>query len=386
MRPHFHVAGFPVRVHPLFFLIAFASGWGLLDEPARLALWVGIVFVSVLLHELGHALAFRRFGCTAAIELHGMGGTTTSRQEERLTHGQSAWVSFAGPGLGFVLGGLVWALSSLTPLGQQGGLAGFAVKQLLWVNVGWGLFNLLPVQPLDGGHLLASAVRARSGYKYERVLLGIGIATAAGVLGLSIAWGQVWMGLLAMMFGVMNFEQLRRLPADEVPFQRAAATPRGRGGSRSATPEPRAASVERLLEELRSAPRASPPDGTTEARRAPAPVKAPEAAGPEGPEGPEGPHDPALVGEMLLDSGLPELAVRPLQTAFARSPAARTGHALALALLEAGRFRELESLLAGPHAPRLSDDTLALVSERAGKAGQDALASRARALRQGRLH
>lgn len=379
MRPHFHVAGFPVRVHPLFFLIAFASGWALLDEPARLALWVGIVFVSVLLHELGHALAFRRFGCTAAIELHGMGGTTTSRQEERLTHGQSAWVSFAGPGLGFALGGLVWALARLTSLGQQGGLAGLAVEQLLWVNVGWGLFNLLPMQPLDGGHLLASAVRARSGYKYERVLLGIGIATAAGVLGLSIAWGQVWMGLLAMMFGVMNFEQLRRLPAEEIPFQRAAAPPRSRDGSRSAAPEPRSASVERLLEELRSAPRASPPGGTTEARRAPAPVKEPEA------EAPEGPHDPALVGEMLLGSGLPELAVRPLQTAFAQSPAARTGHALALALLETGRFKELESLLAGPHATRLSDDTLALLSERAGKTGQDALAARARALRQGRM-
>ncbi|NPC86749.1 hypothetical protein HPC49_52270, partial [Pyxidicoccus fallax] len=227
MRPHFHVAGFPVRVHPLFFLISFASGWGLLEEPARLALWMGIVFVSVLLHELGHALAFRRFGGTAAIELHGMGGTTTGSQEERLTHGQSAWVSFAGPGMGFLLGGLVWVLSRYTPLGQQGGLAGEAVRQLLWVNVGWGLFNLLPVQPLDGGHLLASAVRARSGFRYERVLHGIGIVTAVGVLVLAVRWNMVWMGLLALMFGVMNFEQLRRLPK-EVRAPRAAAPARGR--------------------------------------------------------------------------------------------------------------------------------------------------------------
>ncbi|MBZ4417815.1 M50 family metallopeptidase [Myxococcus sp. RHSTA-1-4] len=377
MRPHFHVAGFPVRVHPLFFLISLATGWALRDEPARLALWVGIVFVSVLLHELGHALAFRRFGRTAAIELHGMGGTTTSGAEEELTHRHSAWVSFAGPGMGFLLGGLVWALSSLTPLGQQGGLAGFAARQLLWVNVGWGLFNLLPMQPLDGGHLLASMVRARSGYRYERVLHGIGIATALGVLGLSIWWGQVWMGLLAMLFGVMNLEQLLRLPR-EFRFQRAAAPPRRRRAPRRG-PEAGSVSVERLLGELRSAPRAGPPDGTAAGtHRAPASLKVPDA------DAPEGPPDPVLVGEMFLEGGLAALAVRPLQQAFAASPSARTGHALVLALLEAGRFRELESLLAGPHAARLSGDTLLLLSERAGRSGHDALASRAAALRDDR--
>jgi Zn-dependent protease len=376
MRPHFHVAGFPVRVHPLFFLIAFASGWALLKEPARLALWVGIVFVSVLLHELGHALAFRRYGCPAAIELHGMGGTTTGGDEEQLTHRQSAWVSFAGPGMGFLLGGLVWALSSFTPLGQQGGLTGYAVRQLLWVNLGWGLFNLLPMQPLDGGHLLASAVRARSGYRYERVLHGIGIATAVGVLALSVWWSMVWMGLLALMFGMMNFEQLRRLPK-EVRFQRAAAPPRRRVPPRR-EPEAGSVTVEQLMGELRSPPRAAPLGRAQEARRALAPVKAPEA------EEAEGPHDPALVGAMLLDSGLAAMAVRPLQSAFAASPSPRTGHALVLALAETRRFTELEALLSGPHAARLADDTLALLGERARAAGQSALAAHAEALRQGR--
>lgn len=336
MRPHFHVAGFPVRVHPLFFLICFASGWALLDEPARLAMWVGIVFLSVLLHELGHALAFRRYGCPAAIELHGMGGTTTGEDAERLTHRQSAWVSFAGPAMGFLLGGVVWLVSSLTPLEHQGGLVGEATRLLLWVNVGWGLFNLLPMQPLDGGHLLASAVRARRGYRYERVLHGIGIATAVGVLALSVWWRMPWMGLLALLFGVMNFEQLRRLPK-EVRFQRAAAPPRRRAS---------------LVKE---------------------------------PDLPEGPHDPALVGAMLLDSGLAALAVRPLQTAFAKSPSPATGHALVQALLAAGRLAELESLLSGRHAASLSDETLALIAEQARASDRSTLAARVGALRQERL-
>ncbi|WP_163998245.1 M50 family metallopeptidase [Pyxidicoccus caerfyrddinensis] len=375
MRPHFHVAGVPVRVHLLFFAITFASGWHLLDSPARLALWMAVVFVSVLLHELGHALAYRRYGSPASIELHGMGGTTTGHDAEQLTHRQSAWVSFAGPGMGFLLGGLVWALSRFTPLGQQGGLAGDAVRDLLWVNVGWGLFNLLPLQPLDGGHLLASAVRARSGYRYERTLLGIGIATAVGVIALAVWWRQPWMGLLALMFGVMNVEQFLRTPT-EVRFERSAALPRRRGvrAARRET-EAGAVSVEKLMKELRSAPRATPTDELPAPRRAPASLPAPEA------EEPEGPHDPALVGEMLLESGLPAMAVRPLQTAFTASPSPRTGHALVVALLDTKRFTELEALLGSPRASHLSDDTLALISERAGAAGQGTLVQRAGELR-----
>jgi stage IV sporulation protein FB len=370
MRPHFHVAGVPVRVHPLFLVTALASGWGLVQEPSRLALWVAIVFASVLLHELGHAWAFRRHGCSAFIELHGMGGTTSSREEERLTHRQSAGVSFAGPATGFALGGLVWALSRYTPLGQQGGLVGESVRQLLWVNVGWGLFNLLPMQPLDGGHVLASLVRARKGYRYERVLQGVGVATALGVLVLAVVWKQPWMGLLAVLFGVINVVELFRV--EDGPVFIRAAPPRPRA---SAKPRPSAAGPVRM--EPGPGRPGSAPGAPSEARRAPASLREQEAAEPEGP------HDPALVGAMLLESGLAAMAVRPLQTAFAASPSKDTGHHLVLALLETRRFDALGTLLAGPQASHLSDDTLALVCERAAAEGQDTLAERAGALRRG---
>ncbi len=377
MRPHFHVAGVPVRVHLLFFVTALAAGWGLVQEPALLALWGGIAFGSVLLHELGHAWAFRRYRCSAFIELHGLGGTTSSPEEERLTHRQTAWVSLAGPATGLALGGLFWALSRFTPLGQQGGLVGEVLRQLLWVNVGWGLFNLLPMQPLDGGHVLASVVRARSGYRYERVLHGVGIVTALGVLGLALWWKQPWMGLLAVLFGVLNLAQVFRLP-EEVLVQRTTP-PRPRVSARR-KPEAGAIGLEPLLNTPRSPPRAGPTGVTSEARRAPAPPREPE------PEPPEGPHDPALVGALLLEGGLAAMAVRPLQTAFAASPSPEAGHRLVLALLETRRFMELDALLAGPRASHLSDDTLALVCERAGAAGQATVAERAGALRRGRAN
>ncbi|NVJ24861.1 site-2 protease family protein [Myxococcus sp. AM011] len=370
MRPHFHVDGFPVRVHPLFFLTALATGWTSASELGSLALWVMVVFASVLLHELGHAWAYRRFGSTASISLHGMGGT--AQGTDRLTHRQSAWVSFAGPGVGFLLGGLVWGASALTPLGEQGGLVGVAVRQLLWVNIGWGLFNLLPVQPLDGGHLLASLVRARKGYRYERALHVIGIVTAVALVGLAI-WGRtVWVGLMALTFGVMNLEQLRQLPR-EVPFK-PAAPPRRSAARRASVAG--AVTLDELLG--RGPPPPAAPLTETATTEAVAPVLARRAPA-DTVEEPETPHDPAAVGQLLLDSGLAGLAVKPLQEAFSRAPSPRVGHTLVLALLETGRTAELSALLTSPRSAHLSEETLGAIEARAG--GDEALTGRVTVLR-----
>lgn len=90
------------------------------------------------------------------------------------------------------------------------------------------------------------------------------------------------------------------------------------------------------------------------------------------------------MGELLLDNGLPELAVGSLQSAFTQAPLPRTGHALVLALLHTGRLQELASLLDSSHARQLSEDTLALISEHAGAASETTLTERITALRHGR--
>ncbi|MCP3098471.1 site-2 protease family protein [Myxococcus sp. K15C18031901] len=371
MRPHFHVAGFPVRVHPLFFLTTLAAGWGFARDPALLALWMAVAFAAVLIHELGHALAFRRFGCAARIDLHGMGGTAHGEDTGRLTHLQSAWVSFSGPGAGFLVGGLVWAATRLAPPGALDGRVGQVVGMWLWVNVGWGLFNLLPFQPLDGGHLLASLVRAWRGYRYERHLHVVGIATAALVAGYSVWSGQIWLGLLALTIGVMNFEQLRRLPR---PAPVSAAAPRSVRIRRRSTAG--AVTLDELLGRAPVAP--TPPESSP----APAQAEAPQVV--QETRDLEPPHDPAVVGRLLLDSGLSTLAVRPLQEAFARAPSPGTAHALVLALLEAGRTAELAALLSGPRAAHLEEEALEAIAARARTTGERSLADRVTALRHAR--
>jgi stage IV sporulation protein FB len=69
------LVGVPIRVHPLFWILAVFVG-GFTPDPVRLLIWVAAVFVSILIHELGHALAMRRFGQPSRIVLHLMGGLT----------------------------------------------------------------------------------------------------------------------------------------------------------------------------------------------------------------------------------------------------------------------------------------------------------------------
>ena len=78
-KAHFHVLGIPVRIEPFFWIAAVLLAYNLGD--ARLILmWVAVVLVSVLVHELGHAVALKAFGQSSVIVLHGFGGLTFSQR------------------------------------------------------------------------------------------------------------------------------------------------------------------------------------------------------------------------------------------------------------------------------------------------------------------
>lgn len=383
MALRFRVAGFPVQVHPLFFLTTLATGATGGWNPARLAVWFGVVFASVLVHELGHALAFRRFGHGASISLHGLGGTATSTGGRRLTHRQDLWVSLAGPGAGFLLGGLVLVLQLATPVGQAGGLAGYAVRALLWANFGYGLFNLLPVHPLDGGHAMAALIRERGGNRFEWLVHGISLAVAIVTLVLAIVWKQFWLAAFALVLAVLNVGRFAQTWMERVYTL----------GIRAASKRMRAeyeknrasANLEGILGQARpSSPAARPPPPKPPApppvRREDPPRRPPRLER----DLPEFAPDPQFLGEWLLDNGLPELALQPLRTAFATEPSPQTGHALATALLEAGRHTEMARLLSSPGAAHLGDETLTLIATRSEAAGQLPLATRALELRQRR--
>jgi stage IV sporulation protein FB len=186
---NFQVLGFPVRVHPLFWLVGLLLGFSGGDGNAgiHLLIWFVALFVSILVHELGHALMIRRFGREAHIVLYAMGGLAIEGRPRDLASFEpySAYqprprspqeqilISAAGPGIQFVLAALIvggvyttdgrLGTYSVGPLPipvpiLEGELAKnpyvwLLIANLLQINILWPLINLLPVLPLDGGQI-----------------------------------------------------------------------------------------------------------------------------------------------------------------------------------------------------------------------------------------
>lgn len=160
----FRMLGIPVRVHPLFWAMAAILGWNLTRGSGQLLLiWVGCVFASVLVHEFGHALTARAFGAEPAVLLYTFGGLCLY-QNSRESLWRRFFVLIMGPGAGFLLMGATIAVASLafriSPLDVWNWdfppvsiNARITVIFLIEINLFWGLLNLLPVMPLDGGQI-----------------------------------------------------------------------------------------------------------------------------------------------------------------------------------------------------------------------------------------
>lgn len=233
---NFSVAGFPVRVHPLFWVIAFLLGSGS-NNLLMIPVWVVIVFVSVLIHELGHALAFRRYGQDSHILLHFSGGLTIPQPTPwgggyanvGLTPNQHIFVSLAGPFAGFLLAALTLAVGAVlggeiivtTILGiipfpivlmPYGSTLQDVFITMLWVNVFWGIINLLPVYPLDGGHVARYILIQQDPYGGLRNSLWVSIITGGilAVVGVTML-GSVYMGFLFGLLAFQSFQMLQSL-------------------------------------------------------------------------------------------------------------------------------------------------------------------------------
>jgi Zn-dependent protease len=158
MSLEFSLFGIPIRIHVWFWLMALwlwtldrGQGW------AGLLIWIAVVFQGILMHELGHALVGRVFGKRPRIELIALGGLTWWEQREAMSPGRSLLVSAAGPAVGVFVGSLALLLMDALRIPDPS-IARYAFRSVIFVNLGWGLLNLLPVIPLDGGNIVASVM------------------------------------------------------------------------------------------------------------------------------------------------------------------------------------------------------------------------------------
>ncbi|MCI0572115.1 MAG: M50 family metallopeptidase [Myxococcaceae bacterium] len=192
----------PVLVEPSFWLVTALLGYRP-GRPAKYLLaWVLVCFVSVLLHELGHATAARAFGSDTAIRLYSFGGLTFHRT---LGRWQEVLVSLAGPFAGFLFGGVMWFLFRHSP--PEGHFGQTLAVNLMWVNFGWGLINLMPVPPLDGGHVLLGLL----GPRRRKLGYVLGMVAAGAVVALAWKLGQPFM---AVMFALLGFQSFQAYQAE----------------------------------------------------------------------------------------------------------------------------------------------------------------------------
>jgi Zn-dependent protease len=235
--PSFRLFGIPVTIHPSFLLIAALLGLsgGSLE---LIVAWVVVVFVSILIHELGHALTARSYGAEVAIELNGIGGLTSwSVPGKELSPGRRALIAAAGSGVGLLFGGMVFLIDRFT--GPYDGVAEFVVYYLIRVNVLWGLLNWLPIRPLDGGHLFTSLLQKVIPTKANLIANVVFFITAAAALAFAL-WRQlIFLALLAgwLLMGELTRGRQRRPPASipQMTFDSPPAEPEPEAGPEPAT-------------------------------------------------------------------------------------------------------------------------------------------------------
>jgi len=224
----FSLFGFPVRVEWSFFLIVLFFG----AVDVRWALvWMAVLFPSILVHELGHAFAARRLGAEPDVIIYAFGGLTTYVPTAPPTRAQAIGVSLAGPLAGFALGlgAVVCAVVldaglSTDDLSRGEGLARI-LALAVWINLAWGALNLLPVLPLDGGHVMQELL---PGEAADRPVRAAVVSVVVAALTAAAFW-QIeyrFAAFLMVVFGVQSLSVLvasRRHRAHHATAQAAEA-------------------------------------------------------------------------------------------------------------------------------------------------------------------
>lgn len=248
----FSLLGFPIRICWSFWLAGVVFGFSLVKSIdlafgvasigmlPLLILWLLCLLVSIVIHEMGHALAFRRNGLNSKIVLYHFGGMaiptdsfSAGGMRGQIGPKEDMWIALAGPlaqiaSAVVVLGAVKAAGYRLTVLTMMPGpfykipgvLDGKELAQesvglfalvvfYVFPSVLWALLNLVPVWPLDGGRISASIIQLRGGDMRQALIVSV---IASGLMCLyGFSRELHYMGLLFLVLGVTNFQALQQV-------------------------------------------------------------------------------------------------------------------------------------------------------------------------------
>lgn len=195
----------PISIHPFFWVFAALIGWLSSGTLIGSLVWVGIIVISVLIHEFGHALTAIVFKQKTRIQLVAMGGLT-SFEGPKLKFWQQFIITLNGPLFGFLLFLLATFLLHFgwPPLFLK------ILKATQIANLFWTVVNLLPVLPLDGGQLLRIVLEGIWGVPGFRASLLVG-AIIATLLSFYFFMMQAFLiGAFFFLFAFQSFDSWRK--------------------------------------------------------------------------------------------------------------------------------------------------------------------------------
>jgi Zn-dependent protease len=221
---NFRLLGVWVRVHPMHWVFSVILGLGFCQGGAEILIWVICVFLSILLHEMGHLLTMRLFGSDGHIVLYSFGGLAVPYH-----HLPSRWqrmaVSFAGPLAQLILYGLlrlflIWVAWKEFDLSEK---AWFTLGVLIFINLTWAILNLFPIWPLDGGQMcreLFTWFSRRSGVRVS-LMLSISVSGILAIHFLAAYFGRPLIPILGsggiytvLLFASLAFGSVSALKQD----------------------------------------------------------------------------------------------------------------------------------------------------------------------------
>ena len=201
----FSILGIPVRVEPWFWITMAFIGGGLHAANSidilLVLVFVFAGFLSIMIHELGHALAIRKYGLAAAITLRAFGGYA-SFPAGKLDRKQSFFVTAAGPALQFVFGVLLIVLAPSISI-PEGSLFLPFLRNLIWVSIAWSILNCLPVYPMDGGQMMAAILGPKKQH-YVHLISSI-VAVIIGIAGY-LYLGSILLPIFMALYAWQNWQ------------------------------------------------------------------------------------------------------------------------------------------------------------------------------------
>jgi stage IV sporulation protein FB len=195
----------PIAIHPFFWFFAALIGYLNSQTIIGTVIWIGIIMLSVLFHEFGHALTAVAFKQNAQINLVALGGVT-SFQGPNLKFWKQFIIVLNGP----LAGVLLFFIASLVLSAPLSPTVYGIIATIQMVNLFWSVINLLPVQPLDGGQLLRIALEGFFGVKGFKAALLISVIFSV-VLSFYFFLVQAFLvGAFFFLFAFQSFDMWRK--------------------------------------------------------------------------------------------------------------------------------------------------------------------------------